>query len=196
MSARRLLTIGALAVALFAGPPAGGAQPRPLPRVGILSGQPSADLLGALDQFRQELAKLGWIEGQTVIVLELRSAEGRNERLPALAAELLKADPRIIVALSAPATRILKEATATTPIVMWGVGDPVEYALVASLASPGGNVTGTSYLVNEVAVRDPEFTSAVMEDERPLATPCGRHPPARIVSLNDPRSRSRDDDYS
>jgi putative ABC transport system substrate-binding protein len=84
-------------------------------------------------------------------VLELRSAEGRNERLPALAAEVLKADPRVIVVFSAPATRILQQATTTIPLVMWAVGDPVEYGLVASLAKPGGNVTGTSYLVNEVA---------------------------------------------
>jgi putative ABC transport system substrate-binding protein len=84
------------------------------------------------------------------MVLEPRLAEGRNERFPALALEILKADPRVIVVFSAPATRALQQATATIPIVMWGVGDPVEYGLVASLAKPGGNVTGTSGLVNEV----------------------------------------------
>jgi putative ABC transport system substrate-binding protein len=63
----------------------------------------------------------------------------------------LSAHPRVIVAFSAPATRVLREATIDTPIVMWGVGDPVESGLVTSLARPGGNVTGTSYLVNEVA---------------------------------------------
>lgn len=83
-------------------------------------------------------------------MLELRSAEGRNERLPALAAEILKADPRVIVAFTAPVTRVLQQATTTIPIVMWSVGDPVEYGLVASLAKPGENVTGTSNLVNEV----------------------------------------------
>jgi ABC-type uncharacterized transport system substrate-binding protein len=95
------------------------------------------------------LHKLGWIDGQTIIVLEPRSAEGRNERLSGLAAEVLKADPRIIVVFGAPATRVLQQATASIPIVMWSVGDPVEYGLVASLAKPGGNVTGTSTLVNE-----------------------------------------------
>jgi putative ABC transport system substrate-binding protein len=70
-------------------------------------------------------------------VLKLRSAEGRNERLPGLAAEVLKADPRVIVAFTAPATRVLQQATTTIPIVMWAVGDPVEYGLVASLARPG-----------------------------------------------------------
>ena len=61
-------------------------------------------------------------------------AAGRNERLPELAAQVLKADPQVIVVLTAPATRVLQQATATIPIVMWAVGDPVEYGLVASLA--------------------------------------------------------------
>jgi putative ABC transport system substrate-binding protein len=121
-----------------------------VPRIGILAGAPSSYVLRVLDQFRQELGKLGWIEGRTVTALEPRLAEGRNERSPALAVEVLKADPRVIVVFSAPATRALQQATATIPIVMWGVGDPVEYGLVASLAKPGGNVTGTSGLVNEV----------------------------------------------
>jgi putative ABC transport system substrate-binding protein len=146
---RRTFLAGVGAV-LLAAPLAAEGQQRPVPRIGILAGLPSSDLLPAIDQFRQELRKLGWIEGQTVTVLELRSAEGRNERLPGLAAEVLKADPRVIVAFTAPATRVLQQATATIPIVMWGVGDPVEYGLVASLAKPGGNVTGTSGLVNEV----------------------------------------------
>jgi putative ABC transport system substrate-binding protein len=140
-----------LTLALTLVPLAAEAQQKPLPRIGILAAQPSADLLPALEQFRQELRKLGWIEGQTVSVLELLSAEGRNERLSGLAAEVLKADPQVIVVLSAPATRALRQATSTIPLVMWGVGDPVEYGLVASLAKPGGNVTGTSSLVNEVA---------------------------------------------
>jgi putative tryptophan/tyrosine transport system substrate-binding protein len=147
---RRTFLAGTGAV-LLAAPLAAEAQQKPVPRIGILAGLSSSALLASLDQFRQELGKLGWIEGQTVTVLELRSAERRFERFPALAAELLKADPRVIVVFGAPATRVLQQATATIPIVMWGVGDPVEYGLVASLAKPGGNVTGTSYLVNEVA---------------------------------------------
>lgn len=141
------LTLGLLAAPIVAE----AQQAGKVPRIGILAGPSSSSVLSVLDQFRQELRKLGWLEGQTVTVLEPRSADGRNERLPALAAEVLKADPRVIVAFSAPATRALKQATTTIPIVMWAVGDPVEYGLVASLAKPGGNVTGTSYLVNEVA---------------------------------------------
>jgi hypothetical protein len=90
----------ALAITLMLGllaPLAGEAQPAPMARVGIVAGQPSSDLLPSLDQFRQELRKLGWIEGQNISVLELLSAEGRNERLPELAARALKADPRALV---------------------------------------------------------------------------------------------------
>jgi putative ABC transport system substrate-binding protein len=138
-------------VAALATPLAAEPQPKAVPRVGILAAQSSSDLLPPLDEFRQELRKLGWIEGQTVTVLPLRSAEGRNERLRELAAEVLTTEPRVIVVFSAPATRVLKQATPTIPLVMWAVGDPVEYGLVASLAKPGGNVTGTAYLVNEIA---------------------------------------------
>ena len=141
--------IAAIAGGLLAAPLAAEAQQRPVPRIGILTGESSTDLLPALSQFRQELHKLGWIDGQTIIVLEPRSAEGRNERLSELAAEVLKADPQIIVAFGAPATRVLRQATATIPILMWSVGDPVGYGFVASLAKPGGNVTGTSTMVIE-----------------------------------------------
>jgi ABC-type uncharacterized transport system substrate-binding protein len=148
---RRIGLAVVLTLSLALAPLAVEGQQRQVPRIGILSGQPSTDMLPAFDRFRQELRKLGWIEGQTVTVLEPLSSEGRNERLPELAAQVLKADPRVIVVVTAPATRVLQQATATIPIVMWAVGDPVEYGLVASLAKPGGNVTGTSYLVNEVA---------------------------------------------
>ena len=127
------------------------AQAKTAPRVGVLSGLPSADIRQALDTFREELRKLGWTINQNVTLLQVRSAEGRNERLPDLAAEVLNESPEVVVVLTAPATRALQQLTATVPIVMWGVGDPVEYGLVANLVRPGANVTGTSALVNEVA---------------------------------------------
>ena len=148
MISRRTFLAGTGAM-LLAAPLVAEAQQRPMPRIGILTGESSADLLPALEQFRQELRKRGWIDGQTIILLEPRSAEGRNERLSELAAEVLKADPQIIVVFGAPATRVLRQATATIPIVMWSVGDPVGYGFVASLAKPGGNVTGTSTMVIE-----------------------------------------------
>jgi putative tryptophan/tyrosine transport system substrate-binding protein len=161
--------IGTLAVGLLAAPLAAEAQQRPVPRIGFLSGLLAADLALFVDKFRQELRKVGWIEGRNVTFLELRSAEGRNERLPALTADVLKADPTVIVVFSAPATRVLQQATTTIPLVMSAVGDPVEYGLVASLAKPGGNVTGTSYLVNEVAGK----LVALLKEAVPAVTSVG-----------------------
>jgi putative ABC transport system substrate-binding protein len=102
-----------------------------------------------VDAFRQELHKLGWIEGKN-IVIEYRFAEQKTERLPELAAELvrLKVD-LIVVAGTAPALAA-KRASTTIPLVMTNVGDPVTSGLIASLARPGGNVTGLSSLSPEL----------------------------------------------
>jgi len=94
--------------------------------------------------FRQGLRELGWVEGQN-IVIDYRYAEGRLDRLPDLAAELVRLKVDSIVALATPATAAAKNATATIPIVMIGTGDPVERGFVTSLARPGGNVTGLTY---------------------------------------------------
>lgn len=93
--------------------------------------------------FREELASLGWVEGRN-LAIEQRSAEGSLDRLPALAAELVRLDVDVIVAVVTQASIAAKAATATIPIVIVGVGDPVGAGLVKSLARPGGNVTGTS----------------------------------------------------
>ena len=126
------------------------AQMRAKPyRIGLLSGFSRADVIIFADALRLELKKLGWIDGENVVLLDPRTADGRNERLPLLAEEVVRLDPAVIVVQTAPATRALKQASRSIPIVMVGVGDPVGYGLVDSLARPGGNVTGTSFLVNE-----------------------------------------------
>ena len=94
-----------------------------------------------IETFRQGLRELGYVEGKN-IVIEWRYAEGKLDRLPALAAELVRLKVDIIVTAGAPATRAAKEATATIPIVMMQDGDPVGSGFVASLARPGGNITG------------------------------------------------------
>jgi len=81
------------------------------------------------------------VTGQN-LVIEFRSAEGKYDRLPALAAELVRLEPRVIVAVPTAAARAAKDATSTIPIVMWGVSDPIGEGLIASFARPGGNVTG------------------------------------------------------
>src|SRR5689334_14244557 len=110
-------------------------------RIGLLS--PTSQGLG-IEGFREGLRGLGYVEGRNV-VLEHRSAEGRFDRLPELAAELVGLRVDVIVAVVTQASLAAKNATKTIPIVMLAVGDPVGAGLVTSLAQPGGNVTGTSF---------------------------------------------------
>jgi putative ABC transport system substrate-binding protein len=102
-----------------------------------------------LDAFRQDLSKLGWIEGKN-IAIEYRFAEQKPKRLPELAADLVRLKVDLIVVSGISAALVAKKATATIPIVMTTAGDPVYSGLVASLARPGGNVTGLSNLATEL----------------------------------------------
>src|SRR5262249_42327750 len=97
-----------------------------------------------LQAFLRKLRELGWIEGRN-LVIEYRWADGHVERLPALAAELVRLKVDLIVAPSGPAAQAAKNATSSIPIVMIFPADPVDLGLVASLGRPGGNVTGTTY---------------------------------------------------
>jgi len=136
--------MGVLASGLLAAPLAAEAQQAgKVHRIGYLSGGLSTYRIEA---FRQGLRELGWVEGQN-IVIEYRYAEGRFDRLPDLAAELVRLKVDIIVALATPASAAAKNATGTIPIVGISLGDPVGTGLIASLARPGGNVTGVSYSV-------------------------------------------------
>src|SRR5438552_4352151 len=115
-----------------------------VPRIGFLSLTSPSDRPPLLDAFRQGLRELGWVEGQN-IVIDYRYAEGRIDRLPDLAAELVRLKVDLIVASAGTqAATAAKNATGTIPIVMIFVRDPVGTGLIASLARPGGNVTGVS----------------------------------------------------
>jgi len=135
----RVSTVAFLALALLAGPLAVEAQPAKVARVGYLS----SGAFTPTDPVLQGLREQGYTEGQN-LAIEYRSAEGRNEAFPALAAELVRLKVDVIVAHSAPAALAAKQATTTIPIVLLNVADPVGIGLVASLARPGGNVTGVS----------------------------------------------------
>ena len=144
MTTRRAF-LGTLAGGLLAAPLAAGAQQAgKVYRIGYLAGGSSTSVAHLIEAFRQGLRELGWVEGQN-IVIEYRSAEGRSDRLPDLAAELVRLKADIIVALATPDTVAAKNATGTIPIVMIAVSDPVGTGLIASLAHPGGNVTGLSF---------------------------------------------------
>ncbi len=119
-------------------------QAKKVPRIGFLSAPASSTISARIEAFRQGLRELGYVEGQN-IVIEYRYAEGKFERLPDLAAELVRLKVDVIVAAGGiQAIRAAKNATNTTPIVMTAAIDPVGDALIASLARPGGNITGLS----------------------------------------------------
>ena len=124
-------------------------QPGKIFHIGFLDQSTASGSAVLVDAFRQELNKLGWIEGKN-ITIEYRFAEQKNERLPDLAADLVRLKVDLIVVAATPAALAAKSATTTIPIVMTTVADPVSAGLVASLARPGGNVTGISSLSVEL----------------------------------------------
>jgi putative ABC transport system substrate-binding protein len=143
---RKLVGLIALVVALtFGGAVALAQQPGKIFRIGYLDSSTASGSMVLVDVFRQELRKLGWIEEKNIII-ESRFAEQKSERLPELAADLVRLKVDLILVAGNAAALAAKHTTTTIPIVMTNAGDPVAAGLVASLARPGGNVTGNSGL--------------------------------------------------
>jgi putative ABC transport system substrate-binding protein len=140
-----LLATGFLATVSFAH----AQQAGKILRIGLLDASTASGSAVLWEAFRQELTKLGWIEGKN-ITIEYRFADGNNDRLPELAAELVHLKVDLIVVGSAPPASAAKKTTTTIPIVMANAADPVAAGLVASLARPGGNVTGLASLAAEL----------------------------------------------
>jgi putative ABC transport system substrate-binding protein len=136
---RILLLISTLAALLFAVSPAFAQVKDKVYRVGVLA----PEGMRAIESFKARLRELGWIEGRN-IRFDYRSVEGDDTRQPALAAELVALPVDLILTWGTPATMAAKQATATIPIVMGSIGDPVAVGVVPNLAHPGGNVTGFS----------------------------------------------------
>ena len=136
-------------------------QPTKIPRLGFLNaGSPSA-IAARLETFRQGLRELGYVEGKSIII-EHRSAEGETDRLPRLAVELVRLKVDIIFSTGPQSTRAAKEATSTIPIVMGFDSDPVGNRFVASLARPGGNITGLSTLAPEISGKQLELLKEIV----------------------------------
>jgi len=154
-----ILTLCAMLLALCVS--AEAQQPTKIARIGYLSGTSYSANSARVDAFRQGLRELGYVERKTIVV-EWRYAEGKLDRLPALAAELVRLKVDVIVASAPPPTRSAKQATATIPIVMSYDDDPVGNGFVASLARPGGNITGLATLAPELSGKQLELLKEIV----------------------------------
>jgi putative tryptophan/tyrosine transport system substrate-binding protein len=146
---RRIVICLPLTVFLLTVSSAEAQQTGKVARIGFLDASTASGMAVLVDAFRRELSKLGWIEGKN-FTIEYRFAEQRLERLPELAADLVRLKVDLIVVTSRTPALAAKGATSTIPIVMTNVSDPVGAGLVASLARPGGNVTGLSSLSTQL----------------------------------------------
>jgi len=136
-------------------------QAAKVPRLGFLIGGSASAVAARIEAFRQGLREIGYVEGKNIFI-EWRFGEGKLDRLPALAAELVRLKVDIIVTSGGTPTRAAKEATSTIPIVMAQDSDPVGSGYVASLASPGGNITGLSSLAPELGGKRLELLKEIV----------------------------------
>jgi putative ABC transport system substrate-binding protein len=166
MNRRELLLLLGAAVAA---PGALRAQQKAMPVIGFLSSEGSGALAPRLAGFRQGLSEAGYVEGQTAAI-EYRWAEGHYDRLPALAADLVGRKVDVIVTSGGNSSALAaKNATSSIPIVFVAGADPVEEGLVASLAAPGGNLTGVSVFATELSGKRVELISELVPEARALA---------------------------
>src|SRR4030095_7134929 len=136
-------------------------QPAKIPRIGFLNATSPSSIAARVETFRQGLRELGYLGGKG-IVIEHRSAEGKPDRLPELAVELARLKVDIILSTGPQSTRAAKKATSTIPIVMGFDNDPVGNGFVASLARPGGNITGLSTLAPDISGKQLELLKEIV----------------------------------
>ncbi len=136
-------------------------QPAKVPRIGYLTQASASVIASRIEAFRQGLRELGYTDGKNIVV-EWRSAEGNQDRLKELAAELVRLKVDVIVSSGPTITRVLKEATSTIPTVMAQDTDPVGSGFIASLARPGGNLTGLATLAPEVSGKQLELLKEIV----------------------------------
>jgi len=165
-------------------------QPGKVWRIGMLERDRQELASANLAAFRNGLRENGYIEGQN-LVIDYRFADGRDERSPELAAELVRLKVDLITARGTPATLAAKNATSTIPVVMTGVGLPLAFGIVASLARPGGNVTGLSSFANELQAKRVELLRDLVPGIRRIAHLGDGSNPGAASAWEDVRSAAR-----
>jgi ABC-type uncharacterized transport system substrate-binding protein len=165
-------------------------QPRKLPTIGFQGAATPSVASQWVAAFMQRLRELGWVEGRTVAV-EYRWAEGRNERFAEIAAEFVRLKVDVIVTWGTASVIAAKQATSVIPIVFASAGDPVGTGLVASLARPGGNVTGSSNQGTDVAGKRLELLREVVPALRRLAILSNVGSPIGVVQLGESQAAAR-----
>jgi putative ABC transport system substrate-binding protein len=184
---RRREFIALLGGAACAWPLAARAQQPAMPVIGFLNGTSPEGYGPFLSAFRQGLRETGYVENRNVII-EYRWAEGKYDRLPELARDLIRRGVAVIAATSTPANRIAKAATTSIPIVFTTSSDPVELGLVASLSHPGGNVTGAVTMNVELGTKRLELLREVIPKDSTilvLANPANPNFEAQLGDLNE-----------
>src|SRR5262245_27796931 len=159
-------------------------QPGKLPTIGFLGQSTRSATSEWTTAFVQRLRELGWIDGRNVAI-EYRWGEGRDELFAQIAAEFVRLKVDVIVTVTTPATLAAKQATAVMPIVFAAVNDPVGTGLVASLARPGGNVTGLANQISDTAGKRLEFLREVVPDLRRLAIMANVGNPASVLEMGE-----------
>jgi putative tryptophan/tyrosine transport system substrate-binding protein len=183
--------IGVIAGGLLAAPLAAEAQQAAkVPRIGFLGNSTAALEANLVGPFREGLRELGYVEGRNILI-EYRWAEGQYERFPALIAELIALKVDVIVTAGTPAALAVKKATTSIPLVMAAVGDPIGVGLVASLARPGGNVTGLSAIAPELEGKRLELLREVVPKLSSIAVLWNPDNPFHAGSLKETRAAAQ-----
>jgi putative ABC transport system substrate-binding protein len=190
VSALRVALVLVLMPVLLVPPPAGGQPAGKVHRIGLLGAATLEQYRSQIDALRSGLRDLGHVEGKN-LVIEFRWAEGRYERLPALAAELVRLNVDVIVTHGTPGSLAAKQATSTIPIVMAVVGNPVEDGLVAGFARPGGNITGSAFFYPELNAKRVELLKDAFPRLARVAVLVNPGNPANASALRAVQERAR-----
>jgi putative ABC transport system substrate-binding protein len=187
MRRRELILLGGAAVVW---PPASLAQQKRVPVIGYLGPASPGASASPLAAFRRGLSETGYVEGQN-ITIEYRYAEGHYDRLPALAADLVRHKVDLIVTGGTSGITAAKNATSTIPIIFFGGGDPVAAGFVTSLARPGGNLTGVSIMVSELLPKRLDLLSEMVPQERVMALLVNPNAAAAEAQIRDVQEAAR-----